>query len=205
MKKATPHQQSSFARQNSFLMIFLSLQLMLLSFFIFFVSQSSFEKNKIQAVQTSLRSSFNVPSSSLSFEANAIELYYQTQLKKIFPNSKIEHHLNDDTIKITFDIQTLFKQDSDKFSLYANVFLKQVKQLLQSSLIVDNYLVYLILFEDSSALTNYPVYSHLTSKRVAKIASRLEGLEDLSAAVRLGVYKGDKNQFVLFLAKGKSK
>lgn len=205
MKKATPHQQSSFARQNSFLMIFLSLQLMLLSFFIFFVSQSSFEKNKIQAVQTSLRSSFNVPSSSLSFEANAIELYYQTQLKKIFPNSKIEHHLNDDTIKITFDIQTLFKQDSDKFSLYANVFLKQVKQLLQSSLIVDNYLVYLILFEDSSALANYPVYSHLTSKRVAKIASRLEGLEDLSAAVRLGVYKGDKNQFVLFLAKGKSK
>lgn len=205
MKKATPHQQSSFARQNSFLMIFLSLQLMLLSFFIFFVSQSSFEKNKIQAVQTSLRSSFNVPSSSLSFEANAIELYYQTQLKKIFPNSKIEHHLNDDTIKITFDIQTLFKQDSDKFSLYANVFLKQVKQLLQSSLIVDNYLVYLILFEDSSALTNYPVYSHLTSKRVAKIASRLEGLEDLSAAVRLGVYKGDKNQFVLFLAKGKTK
>lgn len=205
MKKATPHQQSSFARQNSFLMIFLSLQLMLLSFFIFFVSQSSFEKNKIQAVQTSLRSSFNVPSSSLSFEANAIELYYQTQLKKIFPNSKIEHHLNDDTIKITFDIQTLFKQDSDKFSLYANVFLKQIKQLLQSSLIVDNYLVYLILFEDSSALTNYPVYSHLTSKRVAKIASRLEGLEDLSAAVRLGVYKGDKNQFVLFLAKGKTK
>ena len=205
MKRATPHQQSSLARQNSFLMIFLSLQLMLLSFFIFFVGQSSFEKNKIQAVQTSLRSSFNVPSSSLSFEANAVELYYQTQLKKIFPSSKIEHHLNDDTIKITFDIQTLFKQDSDNFSLYANVFLKQIKQLLQSSLIVDHYLVYLVLFEDSAALTNYPVYSHLTSKRVAKIASKLEGLEDLSAAVRIGVYKGDKNQFVLFLAKGKSK
>lgn len=204
MKKAIPHQQSSFVRQNFFLMIFLSLQLMLLSFFIFFVSHSSFEKNKIQAVQTSLRSSFNVPSSSLSFEANAIELYYQTQLKKIFPNSKIEHHLNNDTIKITFDIQTLFKQNSDNFSLYASVFFKQIKQLLQSSLILDNYLVYLILFEDSTVSANYPVYSHLTSKRVAKIASHLEELEDLSSAVRLGVYKGDKNQFVLFLAKGKS-
>ena len=133
MKKAIPHQQSSFVRQNFFLMIFLSLQLMLLSFFIFFVSHSSFEKNKIKAVQTSLRSSFNVPSSSLSFEANAIELYYQTQLKKIFPNSKIEHHLNNDTIKITFDIQTLFKQNSDNFSLYASVFLKQIKQLVDES------------------------------------------------------------------------
>ena len=194
LRKTTSPQKKSLSFSFSF--VFLSLILCLLSFFIYLVQNSSFEKVKVDALKMSLHSSFAQSTSFFaqnapSFEASQVVVYHQTQIAKMFPKSEIEQDLINDEISIFIPITALFKETSTELQPSANVLFYQITSLLNNRFIKNKYTMDFILFEDIPKEQNYPIFEHLTTERLNIITDKMYSMNLPKNSFSVGIEKGN--------------
>ena len=188
------------------LFIFLSLILCFLCFFIYLVKNSSFEKVKVDALQSSIQKSFSHSPSFFqklkpSTQANHIIIYYQTKIAKDFPFSKIEQDFLNDEVLIFLPIDSLFKITSFEFNQKSNLFIKQIEALLKSKFLANKYIIDFILFEDLGKNQDFPIYKHLTTERLEILKSTIENIASDKKSYSIGIEKGNANFIKLHFRK----
>ena len=181
---------------TSFSFVFLSLILCLLCFFIYLVQNSSFEKVKVEALKVSLQSSFSRSVSLFgqngpSFEASQVAIYHQNQIAKMFPKSQIEQDFIKDEISIFIPASAVFKETDITFQPTANVLFLQIASLLNNRFIKNKYMMDFILFEDLTLEQNYPIFEHLTTQRLEKIANKMYRMDLPDENISFGIEKGN--------------
>ena len=191
---------------SSFSFVFLSLTLCLLSFFIYLVQNSSFEKVKVDALKMSLHSSFTKSTSLFaqntpSFEASHVAIYHQNQIAKMFPKSEIKQDLINDEISIFIPTNALFKETDIEFQPTANVLFYQIASLLNNPFIKNKYMMDFILFEDVSTEQNYPIFEHLTTQRLNTIAKKMYQMNLPENNFSVGMEKGNATYLKLHFRK----
>lgn len=191
----------------SFSFVFLSLILMLLSFFIYLVYTSSFEKVKFEAAKSSLHSSFSfyIPlfqKKGLSHESNNIASFHKNNIALIFPSSEIHQDPTNDEVTILINSDLIFEKTTSNLTSHATILLNQIKTLLNSNLIKGKYVVDFILFEDLTNSQNYPVYNEITTERLQKISEKMKRISVPDSVFGVGIEKGDKPEFKIHFYKG---
>jgi hypothetical protein len=189
-----------------FLFVFLSLILCLLCFFIYLVKNSSFEKVKVEALQSSIEESFSRKHSFFqeiypSNQANHIIIYYRTKIEKDFPFSKIKMDIFNDEVLIFLPIDSLFKTTSFEFNPKSKLFIKQIEGLLKSKFLEDKYIVDFILFEDLGKNQDFPIFKHLTTERLEALKATIESIAADKKSYSIGIEKGNDNFIKLHFRK----
>lgn len=204
------HKTKSFSQKKApfkhFSFVFLSLILAILCFFIYLLSQSSFEKVKVDAVRTSLQSSFNsslplFQSLKPSFEASQVALYHQSLIAKTFPASQISQDLVNDEISLYLPIDNIFEKTSANFTPISSIFFQQLKSLLNAPFVKNKYVVDFIVFEDLTKTQSYPIFSNLTTSRAQQIHDKLQRIGVSDTLYSVGIEKGNAQLFKLHFRK----
>lgn len=197
-KKASP---------ASFSFVFLSLILTILSFFIYLVCTSSFEKIKFDAAKSSLHSSFNfhIPlfqRKSFSISSNGIVSFHKNNVALIFPSAEIHQDPTSDEVTILIKSDLIFEKGTSNLTSHANILLNRIKSLLNARIIKDKYIVDFILFEDLTNSQNYPIFNEITTERLQKISEKMKRISVPDNMFGVGLEKGDKPEFKIHFYKG---
>ena len=206
-KQQTLSVYSKKAAPVSFSFIFLSLTLTILSFFIYLVYTSSFEKVKFEAAKSSLYSSFNLhiplfQRRASSTESNSIVTFHKNNIALIFPFSEIHQDPTSDDVTILIKSDLIFEKSTSNLTSHANILLNQIKSLMNTSLIKDKYVVDFILFEDLTQSQNYPVFNEITTERLQKISEKMKRISVPENVFGVGIEKSDKPDFKIHFYKG---
>ena len=205
-KHQTLSVSSKKAAPVSFSVIFLSLILTILSFFIYLVCTSSFENIKFEAAKSSLHSSFSfqIPlfqKVSPSNELSGIVLYHQNNIALSFPSSEIHQDPVNDEVTILIKSDLIFEKTTSTLTPHAHVLFNQMKNLLNTTLIRNKYVVDFILFEDLTQSQNYPVFNEITTERLQKISEKMKGLSVDESLYGVGIEKNDRHELKIHFYK----
>ena len=191
----------------SFSFVFLSLILTILSFFIYLVYTSSFEKIKFEAAKSSLHSSFNfyIPlfqKKALSNGSNSIVSFHKDNIALVFPSAEVHQDPTNDEVTILIKSDLIFEKATSKLTSHAHILFNQIKSLLNTNLVKDKYVVDFILFEDLTTSQNYPVFNEITTERLQKISEKMKAISVPENVFGVGIEKSDKPEFKIHFYRG---
>lgn len=178
--------QTNSALKTSFMFVFLSLFVILLCFFAYLISQSSFDKTRVNATKISLAETFQSKTSDDFIQITTSEYFFnpktKQQVESLFPKAKISFNQTSNTLKLTFEK----KEFSSTDILNAGHFLNAQ---------YPNKKMFILISTEKNTETFYPVYENKSTDTAGMILNTIKQNNLSSDNIIIGL-KNDGKDYI---------